>query len=266
MNPLALPFTMPSSYSPSLVALSFLISAVGAFVALTAAAGIVGAGRRISVFNAVASGTALGGIGVWAMHFVGMLSLEVDMAVSYSLPETLLSLVAAIAASAGALLWVARQPTPQRIVPAGILLGLGVCVMHYLGMYGMRFGGLLEWATPVVVASVLIAFVAATAALWLAFATRGFMARVTASLVMAGAVCAMHYTGMEAASFICTTPTPMASPPGNWLVSALDLPALVSIAAFGMAFVIFIDQMFQRMARATTLRLQPASSGGRPQA
>ena len=76
-------------------------------------------------------------------EFVGMLSLRVDMAVSYSLPETLVSLVAAVGASAGALLWVARKPTIQRIVPAGILLGLGVCVMHYLGMYGMRFGGLL---------------------------------------------------------------------------------------------------------------------------
>lgn len=241
---------MPTGYVPALVALSFMISAVGAFVALTASAGIVGAGRRISVFNAVASGTALGGIGVWAMHFVGMLSLRVDMGVSYSMPETVVSLVAAIACSAAALLWVARQPDSlPRMLGAGVMLGLGVSGMHYLGMAGMRFGGFLQWSWGLVAISVGIAIAAATAALWLAFTVRSLPARFLASLVMAAAVCAMHYTGMEAGSFICTTTTPLNFPQGNWLLTSLDMPALVSIAAFGMAFVIFVDQMFQRLAQ-----------------
>ncbi|MES2938739.1 MAG: MHYT domain-containing protein [Pseudomonadota bacterium] len=239
---------MSTSYEPSLVILSFVIAAVGAFVALTASAGIVGAGRRVNFFNAVASGVALGGIGVWAMHFVGMLALRVNMGVSYSVGETLVSLVAAAGASAAALLWVARDPgSLPRIVGAGTLLGLGVCVMHYLGMYGMRFAGYFEWAWDTVAASVAIAVVAATAALWLAFSVRSLRARFAASLVMAAAVCSMHYTGMQAASFICTSPT-RAYPQGAWLITALELPVLVSTVAFAMAGMIFIDQMVLRLA------------------
>lgn len=254
---------MPTGYAPSLVVLSFVISAVGAFVALTASASIVRTGRRISVFNAVTSGTALGGVGVWAMHFVGMLSLQVDMAVSYSLLETAVSFVAAIGASAAALLWVARRPDSLgRVLGAGVLLGLGVSVMHYLGMAGMRFGGYLQWSWGLVAASVGIAIAAATAALWLAFAVRSLQARFLAALVMAAAVCAMHYTGMEAAAFICTTPQPLNFPQGNWLLTSLDMPILVSIAALGMAFVIFTDQMFQRLEqRHLAGRLAPVKAG-----
>jgi NO-binding membrane sensor protein with MHYT domain len=230
------------------VALSFVIAAVGAFVALTASAGIVQRGRRISLFNALTAGTALGGIGVWAMHFVGMLSLQVNMAVSYSLPETVLSLVAAVGASTVTLLWVARRPDSlPRVLGAGVLLGLGVTAMHYVGMAGMRFGGYVQWSWPAVAVSVAIAVTAATTALWLAFAVRSLRARAVASAVMAAAVCAMHYTGMEAASFICTTAAPLNFPLGGWLLPSLDLPMLVSIAAFGMAFLIFTDQMFQRL-------------------
>ncbi len=239
---------MPAAYELSLVALSFVIAAIGAFVALTASARIIGARRRISLFNALAAGLALGGIGVWSMHFIGMLALRVGMGISYSLPETVVSLLAAVGGSTAALLWVARDPgRVHRILGAGLLLGLGVVVMHYLGMAGMRFAGFIEWSWPTIALSALIAVVAATAALWLAFSVRQLGARIVAALVMATAVCAMHYTGMEAAGFICTSPNPQGFPQGTWLVSALQLPALVSIVALGIAFMIFVDQMLQRL-------------------
>jgi NO-binding membrane sensor protein with MHYT domain len=238
---------MQPDYSPPMVALSFLISALGAFAALTASSRIVGPGGRLNLLNAVISGTALGGIGVWSMHFIGMLAVRVNMGVSYSIPETFVSLVAAVAGSAGALLWVARRPSLPRLAGAGVLLGLGVCVMHYLGMYGMRFAGFFEWSAPLVGVSVAIAIVAATAALWLAFVVRSLAARLAASLVMACAVCAMHYTGMGAATFICTSPEANGYPMGPWLITALELPALVTTVALGVAVVILVDQAFQRM-------------------
>ncbi len=246
---------MQPEYAPGLVLLSFLISAAGAFAALTAATRIVGHGGRVQPLNALAAGIALGGIGVWSMHFIGMLAVRVNMGVSYSIPETLLSLVAAVAGSTGALWWVALRPSLPRVLGAGLLLGFGVCVMHYLGMYGMRFGGRFEWSMSTVGASVAIAVAAAVAALWLAFVVRSFMARVAASLAMAGTVCAMHYTGMAAATFICTTPNPQAFPVGPLLVTSLQMPVLVSIVAFGAVFVILVDQAFQRLmvqAKRTT--------------
>ncbi|MES2786086.1 MAG: MHYT domain-containing protein [Pseudomonadota bacterium] len=238
---------MQPEYAPGLVVLSFLISAAGAFAALTASSLIVGRNGRVQVLNALTAGIALGGIGVWSMHFIGMLAVNVDMGVSYSIPETLLSLVAAVAGSTAALWWVALRPSLPRVIGAGLLLGIGVVVMHYLGMYGMRFGGRFEWDLGTVAASVAIAVVAAVAALWLAFVVRTVVARVGASLAMAGTVCAMHYTGMAAATFICTTPNPQAFPAGPLLVNSLQMPVVVSIVAFGAVFVILVDQAFQRL-------------------
>lgn len=249
------PTLLPAAFDLPYVGLSFLISAVGAFVALTASAGIVRAGRSLSRINLLAAGLALGGIGIWAMHFIGMLALRIDMGVGYAMVETLLSLLLAVGGSSAALFWVARNPGSIRhLLAGGAVLAVAVCLMHYVGMYGMRFGGFFDWSPVLVATSVAIAWVAATAALVLAFSVRGVAARFVAALVMAGAVCAMHYTGMAAAGFVCTTPTPGAIPQGFGIVSALDLPALVSVLALGMAMVISIDQFFQRMDSATVQR------------
>jgi NO-binding membrane sensor protein with MHYT domain len=154
--------------------------------------------------------------------------------------------VAAIAGSALALAFVARAPERLgRMLGAGFLLGLGVVVMHYLGMFGMRFGGYIRWDWGIVALSAVIAVVAATAALWLAFHTRTPGLRAGASLLMGVAVCAMHYTGMNAAEFVCTSANRFVAPRGPWNVDAMDLPSLVATVSLALAAVIAIDQMFQ---------------------
>lgn len=246
---------MTTSYAPAWVALSLLISATGAFVALTAAARIAQPGRALDRINLLAAGAALGGIGIWSMHFVGMLALHVDMGVSYSLPETIASLLFAVVGSAAGLLWVARDPRSLgRTLGAGLLLGVAVVVMHYLGMAGMRFGGVFEWDATRIAISVVIAVVAATAALTLAFRVRGVPARAVAAAIMAVAVGAMHYTGMSAATFICTTTDPSAFPVGATLVPSLELPVMVTLLSLGLAVIIAIDQAFQRFSHPVTAR------------
>ena len=243
------PTLYATAYDLAYVTLSFLISATGAFLALTATAGIQVRGRALSRVNLLAAGVALGGIGIWAMHFIGMLALRVDLGLGYAMMETVLSLLLAIGATAFALWSVARRPTLPQILVSGTVLAAGVCAMHYLGMYGMRFGGYLQWSPLLVAASVLIAWVASVAGLWLAFTVRTLPARALASVIMATAVCAMHYTGMAAAEFICTTATPSAIPSDTGVMSSFELPMLVIVAALGMAGVIGIDQFFQRVAR-----------------
>ncbi|MFC5497631.1 MHYT domain-containing protein [Caenimonas terrae] len=114
------------------VGLSFLIAVIGSFIALSAARRIVRPDGSIHGANVVAAGAALGGIGVWSMHFVGILALRADLAIGYSMTETLVSLLAAVAATSLALYFVAGNTTLTRVVTAGTILGLGVCVMHYL--------------------------------------------------------------------------------------------------------------------------------------
>ena len=163
-----------TSYDLGLVALSYAIAVLGSFVALTAARRIRGEQGGTRWLNVLAAGSALGGIGVWSMHFTGMLALRLGMGSGYAMAETLVSLVAAVAATSAALAFVAQRPDSNvRVLGAGALLGLGVAFMHYLGMAGMRFPGFIVWSWDVVGLSVLIAVAAASAAL-LAFRTRGF--------------------------------------------------------------------------------------------
>ncbi|HEY8356962.1 MAG TPA: MHYT domain-containing protein [Ramlibacter sp.] len=235
-----------SSFQLSYVAISFMISVLGSFVALTAARRIRERNGGISLFNAGAAGLALGGVGVWAMHFIGMLALKLDVASSYSMVETGVSLVAAVLATSAALAFVAKAPNQlPRLLGAGFMLGMGVVVMHYLGMFGMRIGGYIRWDYGIVAISAVIAVVAATAALWLAFNTATLRLRGAASLLMGVAVCAMHYTGMMAAEFVCTTENRNAPPQGFGYVPSMDLYAVVAFVTLGMAALISIDQMFQ---------------------
>jgi NO-binding membrane sensor protein with MHYT domain len=246
MNPIVV-----SSYNLVYVGISFLLAVVGSYVALTATTRIRRADGSLNITNVVSAGTALGGIGVWAMHFMGMLALNLDLASSYSMVETGVSLIAAVIATSMALSYVARAPKKAgRLLVAGFLLGMGVVVMHYLGMYGMRINGFIQWDYVIVGASMLIAVVAATAALWLAFNTQGLTMRLLAALIMGIAVCAMHYTGMSAAEFICTTENRMAIPQGFGYVSALALPSLVTIVSMTLLFVIAIDQFFQSTGKS----------------
>jgi NO-binding membrane sensor protein with MHYT domain len=239
------PTPVASSYQSGFVALSYCISVLGGFVALTAAQRIRRGDGDVSAINSLAAGLALGGIGVWSMHFIGMVALKLQAASSYSLWETLVSLVAAVAGSALALAYVAKAPERlARIAGAGFVLGLGVVVMHYLGMYGLKIAGYIRWDYGIIAASVVIAVLAATAALWLAFNTTGAPARIGAALVMGVAVCSMHYTGMAAAEFICTS-DPTIAPHGLFYLSPAQLPAVVAFVALTTAALIVVHQVYQ---------------------
>ena len=259
MNPV-----VQTSYQLGFIAISFGISVLGAFVALNAASRIRGLNGRISWLNTVCAGIALGGIGVWSMHFIGMLALKMDMATAYGMTETLVSLVAAVAATSLALAFVSKRPDQfRRIMGAGFLLGLGVVVMHYLGMYGMKFGGYIQWDFGIVFISAVIAVVAATAALWLAFNMPTLKLRAAASLLMGVAVCSMHYTGMHAAEFICTSANRVAQPQGFGYISSLDLPSMVATVALAMAALISVDQAFQSANNAARRRVAASAGDSR---
>ena len=238
-----------ASYKLERVFLSYVIAVTGAFVALYVLQDIRRGSGRIRWLNAWAAGAALGGVGVWSMHFMGMLALDLDMGSGYALIETLVSLVAAVVATTMALAYVAKNPDSNaRIAVAGVLLGLGVGVMHYLGMYGMRYPGFIIWSIPTIALSVLIAIAAGTAALWMGFRLKTFQWHCVAALVMGAAVCTMHYVGMSAADFVCTAPTEQrfATPTGLWTISAMELPMVIGASALLVTAYIACEQMVQR--------------------
>ncbi|MFD7135216.1 MHYT domain-containing protein [Streptomyces sp. NPDC059894] len=150
----------------------------------------------------LALGAACLGVGIWTMHFIAMMGFQVNQApITYDVPLTVLSLAVAVAVvSLGVFMVGYRGATKRVLLAAGVLTGLGVAAMHYLGMAALRVRGELHYSVPLVVLSVVIAVIAATAALWAAVSIRGFLPSLAASLVMGIAVSGMHYTGMAAVS------------------------------------------------------------------
>ncbi|MEV0181416.1 MHYT domain-containing protein [Streptomyces sp. NPDC050625] len=147
-------------------------------------------------------GSAAIGSGIWTMHFVAMMGFTVkETPIHYDKAMTYASLgIAVVMVGIGIFIVGYRGATGTALFTGGTVTGLGVASMHYLGMAGLRLNGSLQYNTVTVAASVVIAVVAATAALWAAGQVRGFLWSVGASLVMGLAVSGMHYTGMAALS------------------------------------------------------------------
>ncbi|MGW4346338.1 MHYT domain-containing protein [Streptomyces sp. NPDC004690] len=142
------------------------------------------------------------GSGIWTMHFVAMTGFTVHGApIHYDRPTTYASLIVAIVmVGVGIFIVGYRGARGSALFTGGTITGLGIASMHYLGMAGMQFDGTFEYNVWTVSASVVIAVVAATAALWAAGQVRGLLWSVGASCVMGLAVSGMHYTGMAALS------------------------------------------------------------------
>jgi NO-binding membrane sensor protein with MHYT domain len=183
---------------------------------------------------AIGAAVSLGGIGIWTTHFTGMMAYRLPVTVVYEGLLTATSLLAAIVISGIALMLAGGRGTfsIRGWIFGSILAALGVCVMHYMGVYAMTLPAAVALDWRVVALSVAIAVAAAAAALWLVFHARKTSHRMAASLAMASAVCAVHYTGMAAAEFICVT----AAPQPLWFVGGYDLPTAV-FAVTGLVLV-----------------------------
>ncbi|MBF6171587.1 hypothetical protein IU476_08890 [Nocardia blacklockiae] len=150
----------------------------------------------------IAAAVALGGCGIWVMHFTAMLGFSIQgMTVRYNVPMTLLSAAIAIVVVWIGLSIVVRVRREVLALPiGGAVTGIGVAAMHYLGMSAMHAGAHVEYGIGLVTLSIVIAVVAATAALWFMLHVHGFGATLGAAVIMGLAVCGMHYTGMASMS------------------------------------------------------------------
>ncbi|NJP35041.1 MHYT domain-containing protein [Micromonospora thermarum] len=184
-------------------ALSYALSVLGSFLGLICAGRIRTAatgGQR--AWWGILAAFAIGGTAIWTMHFMAMLGFAVDgTRIRYDVPITAASAgIAVVAVGIGLAIAGTGRVSAPRILAGGLFTGAGVAVMHYAGMAAMRLNGRLGYDQPRVVASAVIAVVAATVALWLAVTVRRALAITASALVMGVAVNGMHFTGMSALS------------------------------------------------------------------
>jgi PAS domain S-box-containing protein len=246
------------SYNHALVALSVLIAMFASYAALDLAGRVTAAGGWTRAVWLLGGAGAMG-TGIWSMHYIGMLAFILPVPVAYHWPTVLLSLFAAILASATALYVVSRQKMGAfRALAGSVLMGAGIASMHYIGMAAMRLPAMCQLNPFLVVLSVMFAVLISLAALWITFHFRDEKTgigreKLAGAVVMGAAIPVMHYTGMAAASF---TPSGMSA----------DLSHAVSISTLGtvgIAVVTFIvlglallTSLVDRRFAAQTLELQ----------
>ena len=180
------------SYNYSLVALSVVIAIVAAYAALDLAGRITSAAGKARFFW-LSGGALAMGIGIWSMHYIGMLAFQLPIPVLYDWPTVLLSLLAAVIASAIALFVVSRKKMGMiRASIGSIFMGGGIATMHYTGMAAMRLPAMCNWSRSLVVLSVVLAVVISFVALLLTFYFRGDVSawswlKIASAVVMGGA-------------------------------------------------------------------------------
>lgn len=229
---------LSGTYNPWLVLASLITAIFASYTALDMAGRVAKSPERVAR-RWLLGGSAAMGIGIWAMHFLGMLALRLPMPMNYDPPITLLSLLAAIAASAAALWTVCRSDlSTPRLCAGAVLMSAGICTMHYTGMQAMRMDPETRYIPSLVLLSFAFAIAASGPALWIAFRLRQQSShrrqiRAGAAVLMGFGIAGMHYTGMAAARFPVPTFSFLADnePPTTWLAPLIVLLTLAVLTS-----------------------------------
>jgi diguanylate cyclase (GGDEF)-like protein len=263
---------LPSRYDPTMVIASVLIGSFASYVALDLAKRALTRGRVAVIWWAC--GSVAMGTGIWSMHFVGMLAFSVPIALGYTKLLTFLSWLAGVAVSAVALAVASGGSLSARRLGAGsLLMGTGICAMHYIGMAALAIVPGIVWNPWLIGASAAIAVGASAAALliffWLRVAgtRRGWLYQVVAAVVMGLAISGMHYTGMAAANFpygaVCLSANSLA---GNDLGKLVVVTSLALLLLTLGSSILDANLRLARSLHAANTQLNSANEALRKQA
>jgi NO-binding membrane sensor protein with MHYT domain len=254
--------------------LAYLMSCLGCFLGLrcmTRARAHQGAARARWLAGAA---LAIGSTGIWVMHFIAMLGFTIPgQSIRYNVPITILSMVIAVVVVGIGIFIVGFREGTGALVLGGVIIGLGVASMHYIGMSAIRVQGSLAYNPLLVGVSIIIAIIAGTAALWAALRLHSLLSTFVASLVMGVAVSGMHYTGMAALQ-VRAAPGLIVNTSAT--ASALDflLPLILGLCIVGFIFSTVIalsptaaeileeNELMARISR--TADYEPPAASGRP--
>ncbi|AMB80033.1 MULTISPECIES: putative bifunctional diguanylate cyclase/phosphodiesterase [Pseudomonas] len=245
-----------ASYSPSLVFISLCVAILASYTALDLA-GRIATARGRTVYLWMSGGALAMGFGVWSMHFIGMLALQLPLELGYDLGLTVWSLLVAILSS-GFALWLVSQPRlpALQLLFGALVMGAGISAMHYSGMAALRMQPGIDYDPALVGLSLVIAVGASAAALSIAFRLRKHtpyvhLVRAGASIIMGVAIVGMHYTGMAAANF----------PVGSFCGAAVDglsgkgLDNLVLVTSLAVLVIALLTSVFDARLDASTAAL-----------
>jgi NO-binding membrane sensor protein with MHYT domain len=196
---------MFEGHDPYLVALSVVIAILGGYTGFGLAArirGTPGVSRRVLLAGAA----GFLAIGIWTMHFVGMLAAPIPADTVYLVLPTIVSfLICALVVGVSLFFLSIGEPSQRRVVSSAVLLGAGIVSMHYVGIHGLAGNFAIQHDTSMVLLSILIAIVTAYGGLRAFLARQDGVRLIASSIAFGVAVSGMHYTAMYGMHFVPLT-------------------------------------------------------------
>ncbi|MGZ5585008.1 MAG: MHYT domain-containing protein [Usitatibacter sp.] len=206
---------MVGTYHGWLVVLSVVVAVVASYVSLEMASRMSSLRGDRSAWLWGLGGAISVGAGIWSMHFIGMLAFQLPISVSFDPSITAASLALPIAVAGIGLHEGSRGTLSlRRLLGGGLLMGIGIVAMHYVGMAAMKMQPPIHYQPALFGLSILIAVAASTAGLWSSFRFRmetilsALWQKVGSAALIGGGIAGMHYTAMAASTFapdsVCT--------------------------------------------------------------
>ena len=230
----------PVAHEPWVVALSILVAIQGSYVALgltLKVAASEGLRRRLNL----AAAAFTFAISIWSMHFVGMLAMRLPFPLDYLVLPTLLSFLVCVFVVGVAVFVASHAPVSRAAVPlAGVIMGIGIAAMHYIGMFALHHSALMQHDPAYVAASFAVAIVASAAGLRFAFAPRRRLPVALAAVLFGLAISGMHYVamaGLRLAPFGAHAGGPDAALSPDLLAVIVTIVAFAVSAVFLLALV-----------------------------
>jgi diguanylate cyclase len=253
---------MFEGHDPYLVALSVVIAILGGYTGFGLAArirGTPGVSRRVLLAGAA----AFLAIGIWTMHFVGMLAAPIPADTVYLVLPTIVSfLICALVVGVSLFFLSIGEPSQRRVVSSAVLLGAGIASMHYVGIHGLAGNFAIAHDTPMILLSIAIAIVAAYGGLRAFLARQDGVRLVASSIAFGIAVSGMHYTAMHGMHFVALSES--AHQHAQGLAAS---PQILSVVVAVLCFVIAAGFLLSlvpdpRRQPVTTAALDPDADAG----
>ena len=224
-----------------------LATSVAAFKLLRRARAASGARRALWL----AAIGAAAGYGVWATHFIGMLAFDAGVPVEYDLPLTALSLLVAAGVTGLGFALAAESQDRWAAPVGGSIIGIGVAVMHYTGMWAMDVPGQMYWSTELVLVSILLGMSFASAAIFVA--TPGGEHTFAPALLLTLAITSHHSTAMSAVMIVPDPTIPIVAVALSSSALAMTITG-AAVAVLGISLVAALADSAQARLRASSER------------
>src|SRR5579862_4012732 len=256
---------MFEGHDPYLVALSVVIAILGGYTGFGLAArirGTPGVGPRVLLSGAA----GFLAIGIWTMHFVGVLAAPIPADTVYLVLPTIVSfLICALVVGLSLFFLSIGEPSLWRVVSSAVLLGVGIVSMHYVGIHGLAGSFDIQHDGTMVALSVLVAIVAAYGGLRAFLARQDGIRLIASSIAFGIAVSGMHYTAMHGMHFM-----PVSAAGHHHLGGGLAAsPQILSIVVAVLCFVIaagFLLSLVPDPRRQAAIAAEPVAEAAAPNA